>query len=81
MANPEKGLKQPASSPGAEEPSRRAELYVVKLEVDGKPPADDDGELTTGNRLIPAGKPANGLIARLRAWRAHYPPCGMLAAP
>ncbi len=40
---------QPLSPTDGEEPSRHAELHVVKLEVEGKPPADDDAELTTGS--------------------------------
>lgn len=51
MANPEKGLKQPPSDPGAEEPSMKAELHVLKLEVDGKRSADDDDGEMTGIRL------------------------------
>ena len=82
MANPEKGLKQPPSSPGEEEPTALAELHVLKLEVDGEPSDDDDddGEMTTGSRLILAGtlEPSHRQAAGLACLNT---PCGTLAEP
>jgi hypothetical protein len=60
-----RGLKRSLNPSAGEEPTAQAELYILKVPVDGEQLVG-----TGGRRLNPAGRAASRIIAALQGWFA-----------
>lgn len=62
-----RGFRQPLNPSGAEEPTTQAELYILKVPVDGEQLVG-----AGGRRLNPAARAASRIIAALQGWFASW---------